>query len=106
MIEHQTRGKRRSRAKDAADRKRAVYVEQACVTCKSRKTRCDGTHPCEPCRRRSLDCRYVRNPLDPNQQMDNSPGSLGSSASKSRYKIVVDAKRRLHTDVYAEISSS
>lgn len=45
MIEHQTRGKRRSRAKDAADRKRAVYVEQACVTCKSRKTRCDGTHP-------------------------------------------------------------
>ncbi|OQV07460.1 Fungal specific transcription factor domain-containing protein isoform 1 [Cladophialophora immunda] len=36
---------RRSRAKDPAARKRAIYVEQACVFCKARKIRCDGQLP-------------------------------------------------------------
>ncbi|KIW98776.1 uncharacterized protein Z519_00439 [Cladophialophora bantiana CBS 173.52] len=51
---------RRSRAKDPAARKRAVYVEQACVFCKARKIRCDGQLPCVPCQRRSSNCRYSK----------------------------------------------
>ncbi|KAI1629539.1 hypothetical protein EDD37DRAFT_604424 [Exophiala viscosa] len=51
---------RRSRAKHPGARKRAVYVEEACVSCKSRKIRCDGRLPCTPCDRRSFDCRYAK----------------------------------------------
>ncbi|EXJ75925.1 uncharacterized protein A1O5_00433 [Cladophialophora psammophila CBS 110553] len=51
---------RRSRAKDPAARKRAVYVEQACMFCKARKIRCDGQLPCVPCQRRSSNCRYSK----------------------------------------------
>src|ERR1700760_233119 len=52
------RPKRRSRAK-VDDRKRAVYVQQACSSCKARKIKCNGQLPCESCGKRSLDCQYA-----------------------------------------------
>ncbi|KAJ9641259.1 hypothetical protein H2204_002937 [Knufia peltigerae] len=75
------RPQRRSRAKDPADRKRAVYVEEACIFCKGRKIRCDGKLPCGPCQRRSFDCRYTK-PLHGDGHLgSNAPASVSGSPS-------------------------
>ncbi|KAH8807784.1 hypothetical protein F5884DRAFT_752362 [Xylogone sp. PMI_703] len=51
--------KRRSRAKGPGERKRAIYVPEACTTCKKRKVRCNGKVPCDVCRKYSIDCQYL-----------------------------------------------
>lgn len=35
-------------------------VKQACDHCFSRKIKCDGKHPCSPCRVKEWECRYER----------------------------------------------
>lgn len=49
---------RRSRAKDASERKRSIYIPLACQMCKRRKVRCDGCSPCAACQRHSTECVY------------------------------------------------
>ncbi|KIW09967.1 hypothetical protein PV08_11743 [Exophiala spinifera] len=76
-----TRPQRRSRAKDPADRKRAVYVEEACIFCKGRKIRCDGKLPCGPCQRRSFDCRYTKPVHGDAPSASDAPASVSGSPS-------------------------
>ncbi|KIV97891.1 hypothetical protein PV10_01591 [Exophiala mesophila] len=73
---------RRSRAKDAADRKRAVYIGRACEACKRRKTRCDGTVPCGLCRRRSMTCNYTNSGRESERLPPQSPSSQYSTAKQ------------------------
>ena len=39
-------------------RRKAVKVTRACDTCKSRKTKCSGTIPCQWCLKKGATCRY------------------------------------------------
>ncbi|KAL4744550.1 hypothetical protein BDW72DRAFT_188261 [Aspergillus terricola var. indicus] len=39
-------------------RSSAAPVKTACLECRASKTRCDGHHPCDSCRRRGKDCSY------------------------------------------------
>lgn len=49
---------RQSRAKDPSERKRPIYVQLACHSCKQRKIRCDGCSPCASCEKHSEECFY------------------------------------------------
>ncbi|KIM92628.1 hypothetical protein OIDMADRAFT_185085 [Oidiodendron maius Zn] len=40
-------------------KRREAYVQNACSTCKRRKTRCNGQTPCQLCTRRSTECSYT-----------------------------------------------
>lgn len=79
------RPKRRSRAK-IDNRKRAFYVTQACNSCKSRKTKCDGKDPCENCRKRSLDCQYAKTGKD---ELDDG---LGQHTERSDSNPLEDSR--------------
>ncbi|KAF2178748.1 hypothetical protein K469DRAFT_695271 [Zopfia rhizophila CBS 207.26] len=53
-------------------RKRGVYIPKACDTCRRRKIKCGGEHPCAPCARKKLDCLYQgRRPLRPDKVIED-----------------------------------
>ena len=49
------------------DGSKRMRVRKACLPCSTRKRKCDGTFPCEACKRYGYECRYRNepNPLRP-----------------------------------------
>ncbi|KAK5998374.1 Conidial development protein fluffy [Cladobotryum mycophilum] len=42
--------------------RRGTMTTHACISCREKRTKCDGKKPCDRCRRRDVECRYVGKP--------------------------------------------
>lgn len=80
-----------SPAESNADGRKVHRVSRACDYCKSKKTKCSGTRPCDSCTKRRIACEYAteylrgRPPTPPAaRESASSPRSRGAGVDGTR----------------------